>query len=153
MSSFLVMALGSAVAGVVRGLTGFGSNMVLFPILSIVAGPLTAAPVVLAVDYTSSLWLLPDAFRRCYWPEVVRISAGSAAFVFAGVGVLVLLDGDLLLLAAALFILAVVGPLWRRWRFRGRPHWAVNYAVGALSGFAGGATTLAGPPIALFWLG
>src|SRR5436189_148985 len=41
--------------------------------------------------------------------------------------------------------------LWQRGR-RGAL-WAVNYVVGALSGFAGGATTLAGPPIALFWLG
>ncbi len=153
MSSFLVMAVGSAVAGILRGLTGFGSNMVLFPTLSIVAGPLTAAPVVLAVDYASSVVLLPDAFRRCRWPEVARISLGSAAFVFVGVGALVFLDGDVLLLAASCFILTVVGPLWRRWRYHGRPHWAITYAVGAVSGFTGGATTLAGPPIALFWLG
>jgi uncharacterized membrane protein YfcA len=153
MAAFVVMALGSAVAGILRGLTGFGSNMVLFPIVSIVAGPVVAAPVVTAVDYASAVLLLPDAFRRCRWPEVARISMGSAAFVFVGVGALVFLDGDVLLLAAALFILAVVRPLWRKWRYRGRPHWAVNYAVGALSGFTGGATTLAGPPLALFWLG
>src|SRR6266852_1003478 len=103
MAAFFVMALGSGIAGIVRGLTGFGSNMVLFPILSIVAGPLTAAPVVLAVDYASSVLLLPSAFRRCHWPEVARISIGSAGFVFVGVGALIFLDGDLLLLAAALF--------------------------------------------------
>src|SRR5438093_13448124 len=108
MAAFVVMALGSAVAGILRGLTGFGSNMVLFPIVSIVAGPVVAAPVVTAVDYASAALLLPDAFRRCRWPEVARISIGSAAFVFVGVGALVFLDGDVLLLAAALFILAVV---------------------------------------------
>src|SRR5262249_38407685 len=85
--------------------------------------------------------------------EVARISIGSAAFVFVGVGALVFFDGDLLLFAAALFILAVVRPLWRQWRYRGRPHWAVSYAVVAVSGFTAGATTPAGPPIALFWLG
>jgi len=153
MSAFVLMALGSAVAGIVRGLTGFGSNMVLFPTLSMVIGPLAAAPVVLAIDYASSVVLLPDAFGRCRWPEVARISIGSAAFVFAGVAALVVLDGDFLLLLAAAFILAVARPLWREWRYRGRPHWAITYAVGAMSGFMGGATTLSGPPIALFWLG
>ena len=152
-SWFWLVAAGSAVAGIVRGLTGFGSNLVLFPILSMFAGPLTAAPVVTAIDYASSALLLPAAFRRCRWSEVARVSFGSAAFVTVGVAALVLLDGDLLLLFAALFILAVVGPLWRQWRYRGRPHWAIAYAVGAISGFTGGATTLAGPPIALFWLG
>src|SRR5690349_14514338 len=90
---FWIVALGTAVAGIARGLTGFGSNLILFPIISIFAGPMVAAPVVVTTDYASSVMLLPNAFRRCRWPEVARVALGSAAFVTIGVAALVLVDG------------------------------------------------------------
>ena len=39
------------------------------------------------------------------------------------------------------------------WRYYGRPRLPVTLAVGALSGFIGGAVQISGPPIIVYWLG
>src|SRR5580658_5661276 len=55
--------LAGAAAGLVRGLSGFGSAMVLFPLLAIPVGPVVAAPVTQALDSSLTLPLLRKAFQ------------------------------------------------------------------------------------------
>ena len=47
---FAWVVLGMVVAGIVRGLVGFGAAMILVPILAVVLGPAVAVPMLTVVD-------------------------------------------------------------------------------------------------------
>ena len=52
-------ALAAAIAGIVRGITGFGGAMVMSPPMALLLGPLAAVPVVLL-----GVWLMVRRIRR-----------------------------------------------------------------------------------------
>lgn len=151
--SFAGIALASAVAGLVRGFSGFGSAMVLFPLLSVAVGPAVAAPVTQALDSCLTVPLLPRALWNCAWPEVRPLVIGAVVFVPLGVWLLLIVDGVLLRRIAAGLILAVAAVMAKGWRYARRPTRPMSLGIGALSGVMGGSTTLSGPPVVLFWLG
>lgn len=150
---FAGIALASAVAGLVRGFSGFGTAMVLFPLLSIAAGPVVAAPVTQVLDNSLTLPLLRRAVRNCVWREVLPLALGAVLFVPLGVWLLLIVNGAVLRRIAAASILAVVVLMARGLGYRKRPGRSGSLGVGALSGVMGGSTTLSGPPVVLFWLG
>jgi uncharacterized membrane protein YfcA len=149
----LWVIFGTAAGGLVRGLTGFGSALVAFPILSLFLGPVLAVPVIVVLDAVLTLPLLPGALRRCRWREVLPLALGAAVAIPLGARLLVTLDGDLLRRATAAMIVVFVAVMACGWRYRGRTRPLVSAGVGALAGAMGGATGLSGPPVVLFWLG
>lgn len=150
---FLWVALGTVAAGLVRGLSGFGSAMIMVPLLGAIFGPAVAVPVVTAVDGLVTAPLLPNAFRRCHWREVLPLGIGGALLVPVGVHLLTLADPLVLRRVTALVILAVVVVMAFGWRYQRRAGTGLSFGVGAVSGLMGGAIGVSGPPVVLFWLG
>lgn len=150
---FLWVIAGTAAAGLVRGLSGFGSALVAVPVLSIFFGPAVAVPVVTIIDSVLTVPLLPAAFRRCRWREVLPLALGATALVPLGTQLLIVVEGDLLRRATALVILAAVAAMAFGWRYRGAIRPLLSLGVGALSGAMAGAIGISGPPVILFWLG
>src|SRR3546814_12053521 len=66
---------------------------------------------------------------------------------------LVAVDPQAMRWAISLSILLAVGVLASGWRLKRALSTAGTAAVGGLSGLAGGAAALYGPPLILFWLG
>lgn len=148
------IALGiAALAGLVRGFSGFGSALIYMPLVSAVYGPLVAAPTLLLIDAICSLPFAIRVIPQCNWREVTSISIGSAVALPLGVAALVLVDPLILRWFIAGLVLVALAALAAGWRYHGRPTYAASLGVGALAGFGGGAVQIAAPPLLVFWLG
>jgi len=150
---FAWAAAAAGVAGLVRGLTGFGGALILVPVLSLFLGPVVAVPVLNIVDGVATFPLLPDAMRRCRWPEVIPLLLGALALLPFGIYALRYVDPATLRHVMSVVILGIVGCMVVGARYVGSPSRTVGAGVGALSGLMSGAIGLSGPPIVLFWLG
>lgn len=140
-------------AGVVKGLTGFGSALVMMPVLSVLYGPAAAVATMQLIDGPLAWTMAPGAVRRCDWRQVLALAGGAAVGMPLGVQVLRVADPDFLRIAIAATVLIMAGLLASGWRYRGRPGRGLSGGTGLLAGLLGGSTGIGGPPVVLFWLG
>jgi hypothetical protein len=142
----------TAIAGVMRGYSGFGTAVLLAPLYSILWGPWIGVPVMLLMELAVSIQLLPkalgDADRRVILP------IGAAACLMTPVGAFILLtaDQDILRRAIGAFVLVFGLLLNSGWRYHGTRPLPLNLAVGGLAGLLKGATGISGPPVILYLL-
>ncbi len=149
----LPLCAAAALAGAVRGFTGFGSALVFVPIASSIVPPWQAVIILFIIDGVTALPLVPDAFRKCTWREVLPLSLGAAVMVPLGAHFLLSVDPTALRWTLAGLALGAVAVLTSGWRYQAQPSPMLSAAVGATSGFLGGLCSFWGPPIAIFWLG
>jgi uncharacterized protein len=149
-----LVAIGALVAaGLVRGLTGFGAAMVFIPVASAVFGAQVAVPMMLIIDGIMAMPQAVLAARTCNWREVLPLFLGSAVTLPLGVWVLKTADQTALRWAISILVLVAASVLASGWRYRKPPSLPATAAIGGVSGFFGGAVSLYGPAIVLFWLG
>ena len=143
----------SALAGLVRGFSGFGSALVYVPLMSALYGPRIAAPSMAVIDVLIAVAFVLTVWRQAVWREVLPLAA--SALLAAQFGSLILKYADPIWLRwfISLLVLAVVAVLASGWRYHGRPVLIVTLGVGALSGLLGSAVQMAGPPVIVYWLG
>jgi uncharacterized membrane protein YfcA len=142
----------SALAGLVRGFSGFGGAMIYMPLVAAIYEPRIAAATLLLVDFLSSTpFALPEV-RRCTWREVLPISIAMAAAVPIGTWALVVLDPVVLRWGIAVLVLSLVPVLASGWRYRGPDTLPVSIGVGLFAGVGAGAAQIAGPPVIVYWL-
>jgi uncharacterized protein len=146
------LGIAAAVAGLVRGLSGFGSAMIFVPIASALTSPPTAIVLLFVTDTLLTLPMVARASRRCAWREVFPLAAGAACTAPVGVWLLVVVDPTLMRWVISSLILVLVAVLASGWRWRRRPNRPATVAVGGASGLTGGMTGLGGPPVILFWM-
>lgn len=143
----------AALAGLVRGFSGFGGAMMFMPVASLLYEPKLAAVWLFIADDIAALTMLPAAVRRCVWREVLPLAAGAMLAVPAGVALLVIVDPELMRWVICGLILLAVAIMASGWRYRGRLGLPATLGTGALAGLTGGAASLPGPPVVLLWLG
>ncbi|MBV9557029.1 MAG: sulfite exporter TauE/SafE family protein [Pseudolabrys sp.] len=150
---FVAAVVIAALAGFVRGFTGFGSALIYMPLMSAAYGPLIAAPTFVIADVVTGLLFLSTTWRKTHWSEVLPMAA--AAIFAAQFGTLILQYANPIALRWALSILVfvAVGVLQSGWRYHGRPKLIVTIGVGLLAGLLGGAVQISGPPIIVYWFG
>lgn len=150
---FSAVLAAAALAGLVRGFTGFGPAMVFTPIASAIYGPVVAVPVLFLMDAVISLPVLVRAVGECRWREVLPIAGAAAVTIPLGIRTLTAMDPAVLRWILSVAILVAVAAIASGWRYRRQPSLPATLATGGLSGFGGGFAGLYGPPIILFWLG
>ncbi|MEO3429246.1 sulfite exporter TauE/SafE family protein [Pelagibius sp. CAU 1746] len=150
---YLWLAGPAVLAGLVRGFSGFGAAMIFVPLAGMLEAPTVAVPLLFLVDSLATLHITLGAFRRCTWAEVLPLLLGATLTVPLGVALLVSADPLIMRWAISLTILAAVLALAAGWRLRRRLPFLGTAAVGAVAGVTGGAASLSGPPLVLFWLG
>ncbi|MEQ9815790.1 MAG: sulfite exporter TauE/SafE family protein [Azospirillaceae bacterium] len=149
----LFLALAACLAaGMVRGFAGFGTSLILMSSVSALYTPALALPLMILTDAVGTVPLLPRAFRRANWREVVPMVLMAGVFLPVGVWVLVSVDPVLMADVIAILVLVATLVLASGWRYRGAPRLPVTLSVGAFSGFINGTAGLGAPPITLFWL-
>ncbi|MBI4183623.1 MAG: sulfite exporter TauE/SafE family protein [Proteobacteria bacterium] len=142
----------AALAGLIRGFTGFGAPLLMAPVLAYLYGPAAAVPAIVLMELPTSVQLVPAAWRRADWPLVAAISGGAAVLTPFGAFLLVALDPALTRRLIGAVLVGFVAVLLAGWRYRGpRPLWA-SALVGAMSGLMKGATSFGGPPVLLYLL-
>src|SRR5262245_25959592 len=86
------LMLAATVAGLVRGLSGFGSAMIFIPVASALTDPPTAVVLLFVTDELLTVPMVVAATRRCAWREVLPLSLGAALTVPLGVWLLVVVN-------------------------------------------------------------
>jgi uncharacterized membrane protein YfcA len=150
-----VLAAAAAIAllaGVVRGITGFGGAMVMTPPLALLLGPLLAVPVALLLEGFAGTHMLVQTRRDVRWRVIGPILAATAACAPLGAFLLASIEPQLLRRAIAGVVIAFSLLLLAGWRYGGRQRLATSLAVGALGGSMIGATSMGGPPVILYLL-
>jgi len=149
----LLIAAIVLVAAFLQCLTGFGFALIVMPLVTVILGVRTAAPMVSAVALTVYSVNLVRYRRGINWTEVLRLGIASAAGVPVGIWLLSNADEQtvmrvlgLVLVGYALYSLAQ--PKVSRVLSRG---WV--YPAGFLAGCFGGAYNTPGPPVILYgWM-
>ncbi|MBC7580113.1 MAG: sulfite exporter TauE/SafE family protein, partial [Tardiphaga sp.] len=151
-ASLALLVATAFIAGLARGFSGFGSALIFMPIASMVAGAQVAAPLLLVIDFLTTLTLIPDAYRRADRRDVAIISLG--ALIGVPLGTMMLAWGNPL--AIRWIIVALIGSmlvlLACGWRYPGKPTTSATVAVGGVAGFFGGLAQIGGPPVVVDWL-
>mgnify|MGYP001031073574 CR=1 FL=1 len=149
MPAMLIVAIVFA-AALAQSLTGFGFALIVMPLLTIVLGIRTAAPLVALAALTVYTVNLVRYRRAINVQEVWRLGVASAAGVPVGIWLLSTADEDLVMRMLGIILVAYAGysllqPGSRRALARG---WV--YPAGFLAGCLGGAYNTPGPPVIVY---
>jgi uncharacterized membrane protein YfcA len=142
----------AGIAGVVRGITGFGGAMVMSPPLALLLGPRLAVPVVLLLESVAAAPMLVQTHRLVHWRVIGVIILAACATVPLGALILIAADPQIIRRAIAVTVIVFALALLRGWRYSGRPRLATSIGLGAMSGGLLGATSIGGPPVILYLL-
>lgn len=140
------------VAGIARGLSGFGSGMIVGPVAAALYGPTAAIAIMVIIDSLPALPVTIPVMRITRWREVVPVLVGM--MVLFPLGIWILTHGDVIALrwtiAAAIF--GSVAVLISGYRYRGPRNTATSLAVGGVSGLLSGIASIPGPPVIAYWM-
>ncbi|MFM2044103.1 MAG: hypothetical protein RLY86_2679 [Pseudomonadota bacterium] len=143
------LLLVGAVAGVIRGLTGFGAALVMAPALTLLTDPVRAVVVTMVAICATNLPLALGARREAAYPTVGWFLAGCLPGLPLGVWLLTALPREQLEWAIGLSVIAAA-LLLSRPSFRiARLTRGGKLAAGALSGLMNGGVGMGGPPVIL----
>ncbi len=142
----------AAIAGIVRGITGFGGAMVMSPPMALLLGPLVAVPVVLLLESVAATPMWWHNRKLVRWGVIGPILAMSCVFVPLGTWILLAVEPQLMrrVIAAVVIVFSLV--LLAGIRYTGKQRLATALGLGALSGTMVGATSMGGPPVILYLL-
>ena len=142
----------AAVAGVVRGITGFGGAMVMSPPLALILGPLVTVPVVLLLEGVGATPMVFETRRLVRWNVIGPILAMALVMVPVGAYALLVVDPQVMRRVIAGVVILFSLLLLRGWRFAGAHRRSTGLGLGAFSGSMVGATSMGGPPVILYLL-
>lgn len=152
MSDTLLLILLGALSGLVSGITGFGSGLVLMGTLVAVM-PVQQATVIAAVLAVvlavTNLWSVREHIP---WREILPTLVTGVPSVAVGIYLLTALDEAAL--KVGIVVIIVAGCAVVLWSPKGRVFTArwLTYAAGVVSGLFNGALGTGGPPLVLFTL-
>lgn len=146
----LISAVIVCLAGVVRGVTGFGGAMIMSPLLALLIGPQAAVLIALLLEGFAPLPLLPAVARIANWKVMKPIILG--AFLAAPVGgwLLAHVEARLMSKAIAGVVLSFAFIMLMGVQIRARSTIGTRIAVGGVGGVLVGATSMGGPPVILY---
>ena len=150
---FIAAVLVSALSGLVRGFSGFGSALIYIPLISAIYEPRIAAGTLLLIDFVGSTPFSIRELPRCNWREVGPIALAAAVMTPVGTLALIFANPVVLRWIISVLVLTLLAVLASGWRYRGKPTLPVMAGVGTIAGLGSGAVQIAGPPVILYWLG
>jgi uncharacterized membrane protein YfcA len=148
----LVVLAVVALAGLMRGITGFGGAMLMAPALSTMLGPVPAVVTALTLEMAAALVMFADAWPRINRRILVYLTAPAVLTVPIGGYFLVNVDAVVArkVIAAVVVIFALA--LLCGWRYSKPPKPLTSLALGSIVGLLLGATSVGAPPAILYLL-
>ena len=142
----------AAVAGVIRGITGFGGAMVMSPPLALLLGPVFTVPLVLLLESLAGAPMLVQTRHLVRWRVIGPILAAACLCAPIGTYFLVKVDPDVMrrVIAGVVIVFALI--LLRGWRYTGPQRLPTSLGLGAFAGSMVGATSMGGPPVIIYLL-
>jgi uncharacterized membrane protein YfcA len=146
------LILGTFVAGVVRGFTGFGTALVYLPIAGMFLPPIWALIVLVVMDVLGPLPTMPRAWRDGQPLAVSKMWLGMVLALPLGLMVLYAVRPEVFRYAVCIGSLLVPFLLSSGLRFHREPGTKMLFGTGVASGFLGGVAGVPGPPVILLYL-
>ncbi|MEM7076588.1 MAG: sulfite exporter TauE/SafE family protein [Pseudomonadota bacterium] len=141
-----------AIAGLVRGFTGFGTALIFVPVAGIFLPPTSVVGIMALTGMISSAALLPRAWSQADRLDVGVLAAAALVTVPLGLSLMTRLDIEVVRWVVAAVASVTLMALVTGWRFSGRVSRPAMLAIGAAAGIVGGLTGLTGPVVILFYL-
>lgn len=144
MSYLVVLAVG-LLAGVLSGVIGTGSSMMLMPVLVILYGPRQAVPIMAIAAILGNLGKVLSWRRDIDWKACAAYCVTAVPGAMLGVRALLALPAHAVELALGLFFLAMIPA--RRWLARRSLRLSLTHLalIGAATGFLTGIVVSTGP--------
>jgi uncharacterized protein len=140
-------------AGLVRGLSGFGAALVMVPLLLLVAPPAVVVPAAVISTLLGSLSQVPGAWRDADRRMAGGLVAAALAALPLGTWLLLAVPAGTLKAGIGAFVILSSLALAAARSWHVRPTVARTLGAGLLGGLASGAVGLPGPPVVLYLLG
>ncbi len=149
----LVIASIFAMAGAaIRGLTGFGANLIWAPALLLLYGPAEAVAIMGITGILSSFPIIVPAMSKVDWREIRVIIVSAIIMAPMGVWTLLYLEPDMFRRVMGATILLMSGLLMTGWRYEGARGTGPKIITGGLSGYLAGFAGIGGPICALYFM-
>ena len=129
-----LLLVGGALAGLVRGFSGFGTSMVFLPFAAQVYQPVWVLIVLLTIDILGPIPALPRAWRDGTPKDVARLTAGAVLGLPVGLAVLFALPQEAFRYAVSLVSFALLVLLVSGFRYQGEVTRPMVYGTGVIGG-------------------
>ena len=147
-----ILVAGVAVAGLVRGFSGFGTAMVYLPVAAQILSPFEALTTLIVMDLIGPWPNVPRALRDGDPKDVLRLGVGAVLALPLGVWALSLIPPEVFRYGVSLVALTLLVVLLLGLRYHGRLSGPLMLLTGAGSGFLAGSVVLPGPPVILLYM-
>ncbi|RKF13981.1 sulfite exporter TauE/SafE family protein [Roseovarius spongiae] len=149
---FWWLAATIAVAGIVRGFTGFGTALIFVPVAGMFLPPAQVVATITLTGVASTAALVPRAWRQSDLREVGLLVIAALPTIPLGLWLMEALDALTVRWVVTVVAGGTLAALIAGWRYHGRMRLPGLLAVGATAGAIGGMTGLTGPAVILFYL-
>ena len=147
-----VALVATFIAGVVRGIAGFGYALIVIGGLNLVALPIEVVPLATLLDLVAGIGMIPRVWREVHWSGARWLGLGALLGIPIGISVLVVLNPDMMRLGISVAILISVILIAQGVVLRTVPGRGLIFLTGGLSGFLSGSGGIPGPPVILLFL-
>ncbi len=151
MLPFLIIgSLAAFAAGLAQSTLGFGMALIMAPCIMLVVEPIDMVPIILLMSTVNTFMVAVRNRHKINRRLLIPLSIGGIVGASIGLNILLQLNPDIMRLFIGVLVLSFTGFLWSGWQHPlPETPWTIML-VGMVSGFTGGATSISGPPIALF---
>ena len=139
-------------ASLVRGFSGFGFSASSVSLLSFILPPKEIVPIILLLEIIASFFMIPSIWNKINWKFVLFLLLGVLFGTPLGIHLLSVLQPKLTHLIISITVLIFAFLLLRGYKNRDINHNLSKFFVGVIAGTVNGFGTLAGLPIALYFL-
>jgi len=139
-------------ASFVRGFSGFGFSASSISLLSYILPPKEVVPIILLLEIIASFFMVPSIWKRINWKFVFFLMLGVFIGTPFGIHLLSILEPKITHFIISITVLIFAFFLLRGYKNKKLNHNFSKFIVGMTAGTVNGFGTLAGLPIALYFL-
>lgn len=139
-------------AGLIKGITAFGFNLIAVSALLFFVSPKLLVPVITLLSVTSSLYMLIGLMKYVEIKRILPLLIGAAGGIPLGVFGLVILKPEMLKIMIGLVVVTFALLFASGYRKEIRNETPAFLLLGLISGMIGGSTSLGGVPVILFFI-
>ena len=141
-----------AAGGIMRGFAGFGATMVMVPFLSLLMSPKEAVLLALSTDVLVMTPMFPKAAKKAEWKPVIPVVIGAFLGMPLGIWILVIANPETMRIIISILVIGCACLLLSGWTYKGQKTSLLSFCVGMFSGASNGASSIGGPPIAVYFI-
>ena len=139
-------------ASLVRGFSGFGFSASSVSLLSFIIPPKEIVPIILLLEIFASFFMIPSIWRKINWKFVIYLLLGVLFGTPIGIKLLSVLKPNITHMIISFTVLCFAILLLYGYQNQNLNRNSSKFFVGVIAGTVNGFGTLAGLPIALYFL-